>query len=469
MKNFITNIIKECLREQQILNEGSSDILYHFTYIEYLLNILKNNEFSLTSTLGSTIESRINKKKFFYFSTTRSRSSGFVKGDVKIVLDGRKLNYINKITPIDYWQFPKDRNSYDNPQSYTKVLSSSEQEDRIVSDKSVIPNAIKYIIEIHIYVETLKLALKNIIDICKNNNIKLYLYDNRKNWLNQIKPIDKNIDFSNIKEEEKFDRPNYDNFQYFTASLLAYNDQNNYDIIKNYLKDADKIKKLDEILEENTHEYFKFNSRYGDDAISIIDSRLFQIRSEYDEDSKFLLTLLVKDLKKYGVTNIKDYLFKKQHIGKKNLNDYKNKFLNELGSVMMSEFEDGLERYFPVSIEINGNEYNYGYESPEIRKVIYDYMKIIREFLKTNIFSEKYDIFGHQHLISKDYIKKYINYDDIKLSDKINITEIYYFYTIESIDEKFKDIIDLYILVPLDNFIKKNIKSFKEEYLSQFN
>jgi hypothetical protein len=189
------------LNEQQILNEGASDILYHFTYMNNLFNILKNNELSLTAAIGSKSDYNINKNKFYYLSTTRSKSSGYKKGDVKIVLDGRKIKQNNKITPVDYWQWSKNRNDYDSESAYSSALTSLEQEDRIVSDKPIIENAIKYIIEIHILINTPNTKLMNIIDICKNNNVKLYLYDNQKNWFNQINPISNDIDFSNIEDD----------------------------------------------------------------------------------------------------------------------------------------------------------------------------------------------------------------------------------------------------------------------------
>jgi hypothetical protein len=464
IRKFIEEAVRECLNERQILNEGSSDILYHFTYISNLFNILKKNELSLTSTIGSKSDYNVNKNRFYYLSTTRSKSSGYKKGDVKIVLDGRKIKQNNKITPVDYWQLSKNRNDYDSESAYSSALTSLEQEDRIVSDKPIIENAIKYIIEIHILIHTPNTELMNIINICKDNNLKLYLYDNKKNWLNQIKPISDDIDFSNIEDDKGWGERVY--FDYDIASLIAYNDVDNYNIITKYLNDVDKIKLLDDTLKKRTYNNFRIGATYLDDGINYINSSLSRIRRYADKGSKFLLLLLTKELKKYGVNNIKDYLLKKQFKNKKTLNDFKKDLYNFLNSKMISELPDGLDKYFRHYIEIDGKYYNYAYDSDEIIKVVYKYITKIKEYLHSQIFSEENDIFKYSYFLDGDYIKKHIGFENIKLTKEINITDSFYD-NLNDIDEQFKILISQYIIWAIDNSYYDKVKSLKSEYESQ--
>ena len=467
-KQLIKNIIREYLNEHHKtqINEGSSDILYHFTSQSNLLNILKNNEISLTAAIGSPSDFNINKNKFYYLSTTRSKSTGYKSGDVKIVLNGRKLKNNYKITPVDYWQWSKKRSDWRDENAYRQALTSSEQEDRIISDKSFILNAINYITEIHIYVNNPNPMLKEIIDVCQNNNIKLYLYDNQKNWLNQIKPIDKNINIDNVEDNNDY-YSSRDYFEYDIAALIAYNDLNNYNLIKTYLGDEDKINKLNKTLKERTINNFKVGAIYFDDGLYSINNHITKIRTKPDKNSKFLLSLLVKEFKKYGVNNIKDYLIKKQFKDKKTLNDYKKELRQYLGTLMLNELHDGLDRNFNHYIEVDGNYYNHAYDSEELIKIVYEYINKINEYLNKEIFSEEQNIFEYNYRLDKDYIKKYIDFDNIKLSDKINITDSKE--DINYIDALFKDLIKFYLIIPISNGYYDKIKELKTKYNEQFN
>ena len=133
---------------------------------------------------------------------------------------------------------------------------------------------------------------------------------------------------------------------------------------------------------------------------------------------------------------------------------------------MLSEYVDGLDYKFNNYIEIDGKYYNHGYDSEEILKVIYDYIIKIREYLDSVIFSED-DIFKYFYTLDRDYIKKYIGFEDIKLSDKINITDSYE--DVEDIDKKFKDLIYLYLIQPISASYYEKIQSLKDEYSNQFN
>ena len=166
------------------------------------------------------------------------------------------------------------------------------------------------------------------------------------------------------------------------------------------------------------------------------------------------------------VDTIKDYLLKKQFINKKTLNDYKKDLKKFLVSGMLSEYADGLDYKFNNYIEIDGEYFNHSYESDKLIKVINFYINKINEYLDSVIFSED-DIFKYFYTLDGDYIKKYIGFEDIKLSDKINITDSYE--DVEDIDKKFKDLIYLYLIQPISASYYKKIQSLKDEYSNQFN
>jgi hypothetical protein len=133
---------------------------------------------------------------------------------------------------------------------------------------------------------------------------------------------------------------------------------------------------------------------------------------------------------------------------------------------MQNELHDGLDRNFNHYIEVDGNYYNHAYDSEELIKIVYGYINKINEYLNKEIFSEEQNIFEYNYSLDKDYIKKYIDFDNIKLSDKINITDSYY--DINEIDEDFKDLIKFYLIIPISNGYYNKIKELKTKYNEQF-
>ena len=51
--------------EFEQLNEGLSSILYHFTHLSNLKNILHENKFQASIIIGSDADKKINKNKFY--------------------------------------------------------------------------------------------------------------------------------------------------------------------------------------------------------------------------------------------------------------------------------------------------------------------------------------------------------------------------------------------------------------------
>lgn len=98
--------IKE--KQENILKESLTNIVYHFTSLPNALSIVKNNAIFLQTPLGSDSEN-MKTKQLFFLSTTRQKNSEFgysqkFKGvGARLTLDGDLLNQNFKSKPINYW------------------------------------------------------------------------------------------------------------------------------------------------------------------------------------------------------------------------------------------------------------------------------------------------------------------------------------------------------------------------------
>lgn len=138
------------IRLKSLLTEAL-DQLFHATDLNRLLKILQNDAIKLTYADGSDIESKLNQGFPFYLSTSREKFGGYarrgggISNAVVLVLDGRALERVQgiKMVPVDYWAGNNPNNDKDN-----------ETEERVLSQKQVLSNIKRYIIEIHIYCNT---------------------------------------------------------------------------------------------------------------------------------------------------------------------------------------------------------------------------------------------------------------------------------------------------------------------------
>lgn len=424
LKNILENII----------SEGASDILYHFMFSHYVLDMLQKNKLNMVAAIGKDSDYKINKNKFYYLSTTRSKSSGFRKGDSKIVLDGRKLKQRYKITPVDYWNWPK--NDKQDTSAYIYSMKSLEQEDRIVTDKPSIPNAKDYLLGIHIYVRNkIGTDVKKIIDICEKENIPIFIYDNQQNFYNQTKPIDYtnyeygDEDFTMDGDSTRLKSPFLN-----IASQIALNDDNSYKEIIKYLDNESKIEQFDNSFEDYKRE-IKFSPNDFPYESKMFKHEIQRIESDSSDDSRFILDLLRRDMRKNKVTSIEDYIkikrFGKQSL--KKLDDYKNDLLKYVRSEAMDEFSNQLD-VLRGWIQIDGTDYNNAYESEEIRKILYDYLNKLYSVINEVVFDEKANILRYSYALDKTYLQQSFDYKNFNISDKLNITDIGDFKSTEQFD-----------------------------------
>jgi hypothetical protein len=303
------------------LNEALTDEVYHFTSLRTLHNIFKTNQFITTAAVGTSSDMVLNRGKFFFFSTTRSKGTGYVVGHIKLVLDGRKLNQRYKGVAVDYWRYSKNRNDYDTDMDYKNALSSSEMEDRIITNEPIIPNAISYIKEIHVFIGKNERIRKNILEyiltIAKNNNISIYFYDVKQNWLFQNKKnlVDPYQVYKEIDPSDKEYVPNDKNeFKYNhvnPAILFAFNDRENYDKIISLIG-SDNREMFKELYKDEVYKHLQKNALYDDETNFLYKDYISRIRSDSNDFPRKILKLLSDDMRKLGVNNVMDYIRVKQ-------------------------------------------------------------------------------------------------------------------------------------------------------------
>ena len=328
----LKHIIKEEI--ENILSEGISDIVYHFTHITNLINILKTDKFITGTNLGSPADAKIDKGRAFFFSTQRSRGkSGYGRsgGNVCIVLDGRKLSQIYKGFPVDYWGWSKKKSDWDTDSEYMTALQSTEMEDRIVTDDPYIDNARRYIIEIHIMIDW---AVKenDIEDMNKlAGDIPVYYYTDEEAYklINKKKSVlPKDLELK--RDDDPYERSSYFMTHLMTLAPLMMLDGRNedeiYNLMNDYLKEEGKLDLFDKYKGKLRGEisdlyrymyYIEWDNYTHGGKYNSITADIHNNRSNPDIRYRKLLKILVNDMRVLGVKNIKDYMAKKFKVGEK--------------------------------------------------------------------------------------------------------------------------------------------------------
>jgi len=146
------------IKLRDLLIEGLSPVLYHYTHIEALRNILKQNKMRLSVAFGTKSDFDKNLKKLYFLSLSRIKWGGFARSEfydknpsAMVVFDGKKLSNNYKGGSVDYWGREMRTSALQN-KDLERYLKNDENEDRLVSDKDEIPNIKKFIKEVHVYV-----------------------------------------------------------------------------------------------------------------------------------------------------------------------------------------------------------------------------------------------------------------------------------------------------------------------------
>lgn len=336
---FINMDIKTIIAEElQRLNEGLSDIVYHFTSFPALQNILNTNKLNTSSNLGTTADAQKDRGRAFYFSTQRTKGkTGYgynTGGGVTLVLDGRALQANYKGFPTDYWNWSMSPKDYSDKQSYMQALRSKEHEDRIVTDKPYIEPASRYIEAIHVDVSNpwyiKKSELIAISNKAKSVGIPIYFYDNRDAYqlqdIRKAKPPESIQGKFQDEQEERYTSGSR-HFYWMFKELMPYilfntnKESDFWQLFKSFLESQDKLEHFDDYKKEidekvNSVHQFYSQDRYKDwyhieDKYRSLMADFHNQKSSTDPHYREFLRLLVSDMRDFKAENLKQYLINK--------------------------------------------------------------------------------------------------------------------------------------------------------------
>lgn len=297
--------------DEDIINEALSDILYHYTGISALKNILETDKFYGKLGYFFDRELKLSKKRIFYFSTTRSKSeisSDFSFLPVRIKLDGRKLSQRYKGAAIDYFGNPQGPST-----KSPKPKHPPEFEDRIMLDEPYIENASKYILSINIryddvlkdaaiedsYLQKLEQKINKIIELCKQKNIPFAIFRTKNDFLFEKNPI-YSIENSQIEPNNGIEE-NYENKELKIIALILYKNQTSPKKLFPKLSDSD-LSLIDDVINQIKEEK---------DKEVLMQKFLFDVRivgERKNLNSRDVIYKMIKDMRKYGTRDINDYI-----------------------------------------------------------------------------------------------------------------------------------------------------------------
>lgn len=250
---YLDRIITEEINKI-LITEITSSRCYHFCGWDSLKKILRNNQFALRTNITSRSEHWNQPNKRFYMSLTRNGDGrvgyqSYLDNEeviCRIELDGDKLNDNYRIRPVnwvangDYDTIEKRAKSEANgkvtsKERYTKmgkinggipycakVQDEVENEDRIFSNKPIIPNAYSYIKRIDVLInDTSKYARGYMTKDEIINNRNYYLSNLLKeidvNWLDKMHFYESMPNFNARKNELQISKPTENSKEYEKA------------------------------------------------------------------------------------------------------------------------------------------------------------------------------------------------------------------------------------------------------------
>lgn len=233
---------------EDIIKEGLSKTIYHFTTLQNLLEIMNTDNMYLQSGLRSGGSDSKSNSKLFYLCFTRVSDGRFGYSrnrNVRIEFDGDRLSYNYSGKPIDYWGETMGKQYYfKNAQEDNKIIDYTqpytENEDRLFSKEPVIRDVSKYINRIDVLVnENNEQEMAIAYKLCHKDNI--FIYNNQKDF------NAKNQNTINLSLQANFDKysnasikPKYHNSKRVTeecvtdaVNFILYWECNNDDLKKN--------------------------------------------------------------------------------------------------------------------------------------------------------------------------------------------------------------------------------------------
>jgi len=235
------------------IKESLAGIVYHTTGINRIEEILKTNAFYLTTSVGTSSDG-LAKGYFYYLSVSRVKYGGYARSlsdrQATIVLDGDKFNQRYKGVDVDYWGSNWRLQNEPNTsieQRYSAEMRNNENEERLITNDSEIPNAVKYIKEIHICIGDLNVGPDALISLIGKEDklvdsisrigrinraygIPIYFYDNFSAYKTQFK---KKAFMTSLQRSKSYYLAILDLLN--AGSLSALPNDYPYDRLKDYL------------------------------------------------------------------------------------------------------------------------------------------------------------------------------------------------------------------------------------------
>ena len=199
------------MRLSEILSEGVTGVVYHFTSAPSASDIISEKTFKLSS--WQSHHAPKNDYKYF-LSLARSKDSRIRRlkdTSVCLVLNGNWFNKRSDIisSPIEIDNFSIDNNKkktyYDSDRGSARVNQMTMTEDRVWHNKDFLRFDNNLIKEVHIlhnrnYLPPLvDVESKRLLKICQMNNMKWWYYSNEKTYaiLNKVRAAGNYVDNPN--------------------------------------------------------------------------------------------------------------------------------------------------------------------------------------------------------------------------------------------------------------------------------
>lgn len=471
-------LIKKLLREE-LLNEGLSEIVYHFTNLDRANKIVSSNQFNLTNVGAGKADSQINRGKLYYFSTTTSRhhNIGYAaslqsNGLSRFTLNGNKLNNNYKSTRVDYWGMPKDPSSYpssagEGKSLYKHISRQNELEDRIITDKNTIKSANKYIntLEVLVLSEEVKKLAGTTKTLCENNGIIFFCYDDINTFNGSIKEKAISVDSS---DELDLGGKEYVGPYSGLFAFLVYKNEDKIDTYINGLKSIgvnteSLLEESKDMLEKLNYYLIPNDDYYLTDLANVLNSNLHNEKRTSDPGMRYLIDQIMRDMRSLKVNVVKDYLKAKIWKGKKNQDQYNLELANKFNQFIDKEFNDMLIEFERNNYngEIGGQDYNLAKYQPLLDVFSYYHKRLkeyVSEYLRTNT-----SLYKNHYMLSSSEIRDVLNVSEDLFQKKISGFE---FYSNQVYSDELVWLV-LRIISDFDEFAYQEIKKVIEEYNKQ--
>ncbi len=164
------------------LNESLTPIVFYYCDFDEFEEIIQTNQFHLISNLGTSADQAEHTQGYhFYMSTARIYYGGYVRrsltsNGVILTLDGDKLNQRYKTVPFDYWG-SEYRSSAFNTGNTEQFMKNDENEDRIISNKGNIPNALQYVKSVSLCLRANAYGEENPDHLSEEDKYNVYISD----------------------------------------------------------------------------------------------------------------------------------------------------------------------------------------------------------------------------------------------------------------------------------------------------